>query len=96
MTTQAQLWRTADPSSSATAAIELTTSGHRARQKDRILAALEAHPGATASELGEYCGLTNVQVCRRLPDLEADGLASPTGEMRRGLLRTSEQVWAAN
>lgn len=94
MTTQAPLWRTTDPRSSAAAAIELTDSGHRASQKARILSALKEHPGTTSSELAGYCGLSDVQIRKRLPDLEADGLVSPTGDVRKGVFRL-EQTWRA-
>jgi predicted ArsR family transcriptional regulator len=93
MTAQPSLWRTSDPVSSSAAAIEHASSGHRASQKETILRVLIAHPGSTASELAAFCGLSNVQICRRLPDLEAEGLVSP-GPVRKGLTRL-EQTWLA-
>ena len=56
----------------------------------RILSALKAHGHSTPAELSDHTGLTVVQLCRRLPELEAQGLAKPTGEVVNGF-----RVWKA-
>lgn len=75
------LARKTDPATShkAAAGAARFAGGHRAR----VLADIKANPGSTASEIGDRIGLTNVQVCRRLPELVS------SGEIRKGDDRAS-------
>lgn len=91
---QRGLWRVTDPTSSGMAAEEIDASGRRAAQKAAILAAVEAHPGSTASELSDWCGLDAVQIRKRLPDLKADEKVI-AGPVRMGKFR-HEQTWSAS
>ena len=50
----------------------------------RILAALKAHGPSTPAKLSDHTGLTVVQIDRRLPEIQAQGLAWPTGEILGG------------
>lgn len=47
-----------------------------------ILVVLRRGGTWTADEIAERCGLTKVQVCRRLAELERDDRIRPTGETR--------------
>ena len=71
----AHLSRLTDPSSSAAAAEEITANGQRSSQKATILRVLRTNPDCTASELALMCSLNEVQIRKRLPDLEREGLA---------------------
>lgn len=63
-----------DPISSHLAAAEITRSGLRGAQKQKVLAALRNAPGRTSAELAALAGLERYLVARRLPDLMHDGL----------------------
>ena len=66
--------RRTDPSTSHAAARNAVRFAES--HKDRILAALCDGP-ATAHQISERTGLTVVQIDRRLPELQRDGLAAP-------------------
>lgn len=72
--------RRRDPSTSHTAAKRV--SGVAINHRNVIMAAL-ATPG-TIYDIGARCGMSHVQVARRLPELEEMGLAAPTEEKRDG------------
>ncbi len=63
-------------------------------QHARIQVALEmlGRP-AGAHEIAEVAGLTQVQVCKRLPEMQRAGLVEPTGETRPTGWGGSERVW---
>jgi hypothetical protein len=63
-------------------------TSHAAAAKALILAALEKGNG-NIYEIGKACGLTHVQVARRLPEMDGLQLAHPTDERREGC-----RVWA--
>jgi predicted ArsR family transcriptional regulator len=48
---------------------------------------------ASASQLAARTGLTQVQICRRTPVLEAAGLAMPTEQTRKTASGRTERVW---
>lgn len=50
----------------------------------QILLALKAHGPSTPAALAGNTGLTVVQIDRRLPEIQAQGLAWPTGEILGG------------
>lgn len=50
----------------------------------RILAVLDLHGPMSAYHIGNDCGLSVVQVDRRLPELQRLGLARPTGAVVSG------------
>ncbi len=64
------------------------------RQHARIQEALEmiGQP-AGAHEIAEISGLTQVQVCKRLPEMQRAGLVAPTGEIRPTGWGGSERLW---
>ncbi len=69
--------RRADPETSKAAA----AAAHGLANEHRllILAAMRNAAGElTATEIGQLVGLSSVQVCRRLHELQDDGLATPT------------------
>lgn len=83
-----ELARVTDPATSheaATRASEFSQSHEK-----RILAVLSNRGAGTAEYIAKHCGLTVVQIDRRLPDLQRKGLARPTGVSFNGF-----RVWAA-
>lgn len=62
-------------------------------QSGRILAALARLSSATADEIGLECGLSVVQVDRRLPELRRDGLAEVIQVGDVDLIREGFRVW---
>lgn len=70
--------RRRDPSTSHAAAKR--AAGSAATHRDRIMAALDAGKGSIY-DIGARCGLSHVEVARRLPELKAMNLAEPTGEI---------------
>lgn len=63
------LSRKTDPRSSHLAAYRFTESGNRLTHIDKIVAAVNLHPGMTAGELQLFTGLSHVQIDRRNGDL---------------------------
>lgn len=61
---------------------------------ERILKALEDIGSGTAPEIGQACGLTVVQVDRRLPELERAGRARVIAAGTVPLVRDGYRVWA--
>ena len=82
------LARANDPATSHEAAVELTGSGARGRQKDIVLMRLRRMrtmlnaPPPTSAEFAWIHGLDRYMVARRLPDLERDGFVEK-GQSRR-------------
>lgn len=72
------LARNTDPATSHTAA--RSAKALAAHHHTLIIGALQRP--STATELAARTGLTQVQVCRRLPELEELKLARPTGNTR--------------
>lgn len=72
--------RRTDPHTShqAARAARSLASEHQAA----ILAVLRRGGSWTADEIAERCGLTKVQICRRLCELEREDRIRPTGETR--------------
>ena len=70
-----------DPSTSKAGAREVTRSGRRASQANRVMDAVRTFPGLTAGEIGTITELGHVRAQRRLSDLKnldkvfADGQA---------------------
>jgi len=64
------------------------------KQHARIQVALEmiGRP-AGAHEIAEVAGMTQVQVCKRLPEMQRAGLVEPTGETRPTGWGGSERLW---
>jgi predicted ArsR family transcriptional regulator len=60
---------------------------------DRIIACLKLYGPLTKDEIATRTGLTSVQVDRRLPDLERQGLAEPTGGTRPSHAGRAERIW---
>lgn len=85
--------RSSDPATShASAAAATSFVGTHC---DRIIAALTTHGPMTKDEIASRAGLSPVQVDRRLPDLMADGRASPTGDIGQSFSGRPERVWAS-
>lgn len=82
------LSRSSDPRSSyqAAHAVKEGAAAHR----ERIVACLLEYGPQTAKEIGARLGLTNVQVCRRLPELRKKRKARTTDKPR-----DRQQVWTA-
>lgn len=61
----------------------------------RILAALAEEKALTAGELEQITGLTVVQIDRRLPELQRQGLTRVVQFEGEDLLRNGYRVWEA-
>lgn len=61
----------------------------------RILAALGEEKSLTAAELEQITGLTVVQIDRRLPELQRQGLTRVVQFEGEDLLRNGYRVWEA-
>jgi len=89
--------RRQDPETSKQAA--KAAARFAASHAGRVLSALKEYGPMVARGLAHATGLTQVQVCRRLPDLEEAGLAEPTGRTRTwdaGVVgHMPERVWRA-
>ena len=83
--------RHSDPSTSHVAADSMR--GEAKLHRDLILAVLNDHEGLTATEIGERCRLSMVQVARRMKELERLGLAEPTKETRLTASGRPARVW---
>lgn len=83
-----KLARKFDPETSLIAAKKVNKfgSGHCRKILDALIYPMTAH------ELESFTELSNVQICRRLSDLEKAGLAEPTGDIRK-LAERQERVW---
>lgn len=86
------LARHTDPATSHLAAqmAIVFLDGHQAQ----ILAALEDGP-AGKSELARRTGLDHVAIARRLPELQREGKAHPTGRTVPSASGRPEREWAA-
>lgn len=87
------LARRNDPQTSKDAAARVAefAAGHRAE----ILAALKRGGPSSPERLAEISGLDRIAICRRLPELERDGTAAPTGETVPTKAGRSQRVWKA-
>jgi hypothetical protein len=70
------IYRSDDPSSSRSAAEEVTGSGRRQRQIETVLALVRAYPGKTSLELALLGGVDRYIIARRLPELEEASLVT--------------------
>ena len=62
---------------------------------EQILAALQQHGAGTIDTIADWTGLSAVQVARRLPELQQQGLASPTGKLGLSVCGRLEREWEA-
>lgn len=62
---------------------------------ERILDALRDEKALTAGELEQITGLTVVQIARRLPELEREGLTRVVQFEGNDLVRNGYRVWEA-
>lgn len=85
--------RRSDPATSHAAAER--AQGFAASQRGRIYLALIGHGPMTAKELVTHIVMTDVQVCRRLPELQRLGLVRPLVEAGRPVVRDGSRVWEA-
>ena len=83
--------RAADPDTSYNAAVSMRSAA--SVHCSLILNALRTMGPASASQLAARTGLTQVQICRRTPVLEAAGLAMPTEQTRKTASGRTERVW---
>ena len=86
------LARSGDPATSHEAAE--TVESFAMKFRHYILRELRKGPG-TFEELSKRTGLRPDQVWRRLSDLEKEGLAFPTSDIRRGESGRQQRVWQA-
>lgn len=90
--------RRSDPRTSHDAAASMRTAA--TEQCARVLTALQDLGEAGATAIARRCGLTQVQVCRRLPELEAAQQVAVVmdGDLPRRTKTSSgrgERVWRA-
>ena len=62
---------------------------------EQILAALQQHGAGTIDTIADWTGLSAVQVARRLPELQQQGLAKPTGKFGLSVCGRLEREWEA-
>lgn len=88
-----KLARRSDPSTSHAAAAKVAefAGSHRAV----IVAALAKHGPMTVDQIAARTKLQSQQINKRLPDLQRDGKAAPTGEERPSASGHMERVWRA-
>ena len=92
---QTEWWkrvRKTDPVTSRIAA--QTMNKMDAKHQARILYALRKYGPLIAHEIADATSLDHVQVCRRLPELESDGLVFETGETRNSPSGRPARVWS--
>lgn len=80
-----------DPTTSHAAARSMRTEA--SAQRKRIHGVLNDHGDLTPEEIAARCGLSSVQVCRRMHELENAGRATPTGETRKTASGRAARVW---
>ncbi|MBD7952687.1 winged helix-turn-helix domain-containing protein [Stenotrophomonas sp. Sa5BUN4] len=85
--------RNTDPDTSHEAARDLVDSGTQAQQHAQVASALRQHPGLTSRELAFSAGLDRHMVARRLPELEAEGLAVHGAPRICSMSRKRCQTW---
>lgn len=85
--------RTSDPSTSHDAAARAEKFAKS--QSGRILACLLTFGPMSKDQIATQLNLTGVQVSRRLPDLNRDGLAYPTDLTNKSASGCAERIWAA-
>lgn len=85
--------RNTDPDTSHEAARDLVDSGTQAQQQAQVVSALRQHPGLTSRELAFSAGLDRHMVARRLPELEAEGLAVHGAPRICSMSRKRCQTW---
>ena len=71
-----------DPSTSKEGAREVTRSGRRASQANRVMDAVRTFPGLTAGEIGTITELGHVRAQRRLSDLKNLDKVFADGKMK--------------
>jgi len=60
-----------------------------------IYRALQTHGPGTFEDIARWTGMRGSQIWRRLPDLERDGLAQPTGGTKKGSTGRQQRLWEA-
>lgn len=84
--------RRADPATSRQAARSMAMPSEAQRQAVYVALMMAGKP-VTADEIAVRAGLDKVQVCRRLPELEREGMAEPTDETRPTPSGRSARCW---
>jgi predicted ArsR family transcriptional regulator len=74
---------------------QFTGSGHRQSHADLVLSVLRTDHGLTIGEIAAALELQNVQVQRRLNDLEDSGLATVGDPRKCSVSGRRCQVWLA-
>lgn len=85
--------RTTDPQTSKDAAI--AARGLAAEHRRAILEVMRTGMDWTATEIGERCGLSAVQVCRRFAEMRDDGLIRETMNTRPTASGRASQCYEA-
>lgn len=84
-----------DPAPSHIAAREVEASGVAGKQREDVLWLVLLHPDCTAAELAKHGSLDQVQISRRLPELESAGHVE-RGEPRKCRVKgTMMTTWRA-
>lgn len=85
--------RSTDPETSFEAAENCVAFA--GKHKDKILSCLKHFGPLSPTQIAGFTGLTEVQIDRRLPELERANLAEPTGEYNLSRSGCRERVWKA-
>lgn len=88
--------RKSDPETSHLAGVAIEESGHGQKQRNLCLAAVQLHPGHTATELEAICGLDRFMLSRRLPELREDMLVRNGITRRCNIKGRLMQTWYPN
>ncbi|RMD87034.1 MAG: MarR family transcriptional regulator [Alphaproteobacteria bacterium] len=93
------LARRTDPVTSHQAADRMRTSGAARTHAEKVLAFVRANPGSTGHEIAAGTGLAQVEVIRRLGDLQRSGEVEkrPAPEGRRCRIKphSRQSLWFA-
>ena len=87
------MYRTSDPETSRIAAMDFVASGKKQTHSKMILDAIKGQSPMTATEIGNLIGLSEYQVCRRLPELYDKGFVVKCENRKCNFLGSVCQTW---
>jgi len=81
------------PDTSIQAHNNVKATGQKPRHADIILNALKVRKEGTYESISVFCGLTSLQVVRRLKELETDNKIFRTGRYALTLSGSKAEIW---
>jgi len=91
--TAAPIAHRSDPWTSHAAALDVTASGKRSTDAERVLSGVSQYPGRTSTELADLLGMPLYAVRRRLSDLGGEYICKGEAVARGG--QRSQVTWYA-